>query len=114
MGGEQRRCVEAAAVEFNTDARKPIVVRRSEIAPKICGKIAAKLFTIQRQLIAAGNDPCPIAVIDTVIWIETSCRLIGGSADDEVSCSGQDFIMTVDADDLERHGSSWGIRTHPH
>jgi hypothetical protein len=62
---------------------------------------------------AAGNDPRPIAVIDTVIRKETPCRLIGGPADDEASGTGQDFVMAVGADDLERQRIIAGHRDPP-
>ena len=52
-------------------------------------------------MIAPDNDPRPIAVIDTVIRKATPCRLIGGSADDEVGRTCYDLVMTVGADDLE-------------
>jgi hypothetical protein len=70
--------------------------------PAASGCRVAKLITIQRRLIAAGDNPRPFTALDTVIRKETPGCLVGGSANDEVRRTGHDFVITTGAHDFER------------
>jgi hypothetical protein len=44
------------------------------------------------RLIAAGNDPRPVAVIDAVVRIQAACNLICSTADDQVGRAGHEAL----------------------